>query len=107
MSIGTGIQYNTVCFESYLLYLINQFSLNVRLEIVDLHICISGTKSGKVIFKSNATVDGWFALAQKIYVRAINDLYPHNTIFYTFVSILFILSAKVGKRNEIGSKIGE
>ena len=100
MSIGTCVQNNAIYIESSFLNLINQLSLNVRLEIVNLHIRISGTKSGKVIFKSNATVDSRFALAQKIYIRAINYLYPHNTIFYTFVSTMIVHSECKGRKKK-------
>ena len=30
-------------------------------------------------------LNGRFTFAQQIDIRAINNLYPHNTIFYTFV----------------------
>ena len=85
MRVGTRIQDNPIYIKTGLLNLIYQLSLNVRLKVVYLYISILLTKFGKVIFKSNTAVNGRFTFAQQIDIRAINYLYPHNTIFYTFV----------------------
>src|SRR5699024_177675 len=84
MGVSTRIQNDAVHIKTYLLNLVYQLSLNVGLEIVNLYIRIFLTEFGKVVFKSNATVNGRFTFAQEIYIGAVNNLYPHNTIFYTF-----------------------
>lgn len=43
------------------------------------------TESGKVVFKSNTAINGRFAFTQQIYIGTVNNLYSHNTFFYTFV----------------------
>ena len=85
MGVSTCIQDNSVYIKTGLLNLVYQLSLDVRLEIVYLYISILLTKFDKVILQSNTAVNGRFTFAQQIYIRAINNLYPHNTIFYTFV----------------------
>ena len=84
VSVSTRIQNDAVHIKTHLLNLVYQLSLNVGLEIVNLYIRIFLTEFGKVVLKSNATVNGRFTFAQEIYIGAINNLYPHNTIFYTF-----------------------
>ena len=85
MGVSTCIQDNSVYIKTGLLNLVYELSLDVRLELVYLYISILLTKFDKVIFKSNTAVNGRFTFAQQIDIRAINNLYPHNTIFYTFV----------------------
>ena len=82
-------------------------SLDVRLEIVYLYISILLTKFDKVIFKSNTAVNGRFTFAQQIDIRAINNLYPHNTILLFLIPLssrTIFQGAKVEKRNEIRGK---
>ena len=84
MGVSTRIQNDAVQIKTYLLNLVYQLSLYVGLEIVNLNIRIKVTEFGKVVFKCRATVYGRFTFAQEIYIGAVNNLYPHNTIFYTF-----------------------
>ncbi len=85
MCVSTRIQNDAIHIKTHLLNLIYQLSLNVGLEIVNLYIRIFLTEFSQIVFKSYATVNGRFTFAQEIYIGAVNNLYPHNTIFYTFV----------------------
>jgi hypothetical protein len=85
MGIGPRIQDDAVRIKTHLLYLVYQLSFDVGLEIVYLYIRILLTESGKVVFKSNTAINGRFAFTQQIYIGAVNNLYSHNTFFYTFV----------------------
>ena len=77
--------FDAIRIKTHLLYLVYQLSFDVGLEIVYLYIRILFTESGKVVFKSNTAINGRFAFTQQIYIGAVNNLYSHNTFFYTFV----------------------
>ena len=77
--------FDAIRIKTHLLYLVYQLSFDVGLKIVYLYIRILFTESGKVVFKSNTAINGRFAFTQQIYIGAVNNLYSHNTFFYTFV----------------------
>ena len=85
MGVGTRVQNDTVRIETRLLYLVYQLSFDVGLKIVYLYIRILFTEFGKLVFKSNTAINGRFTFSQQIYIGAVNNLYSHNTFFYTFV----------------------
>lgn len=79
MGISSSIENNPVYFKPRLLDTVNHFSFYVRLKIIYFYINIRLTEVQEIVLESNTPIDGRFALAQQIYIGAINNLYPHHS----------------------------
>ncbi len=78
MCICAGIQNDAVVGEPHLLHLVNQFSLNVALVVIQMDVWIVCTQFWQIIIEGIAAVDAWLTDAEQIQVRAIYDENFHN-----------------------------
>ena len=85
MGIGSGIEHNAIVAETYLLHLVNQFTLDITLIIAYLDVRVTSLQLGQILVERRRAVDARFARTQEIEIGSVDDLYFHiSNIFITF-----------------------
>src|ERR1700751_1176749 len=79
MRKSSGIKNDSIKRITNTLYLIDQFTFDIALKIVELNRRILLFQFFKISFEWLITVDICFAFAKQVKVGAINDRYLHNT----------------------------
>jgi hypothetical protein len=73
VGVGSGIEHDAVVRKTYLLHLVDEFTLNVALEILDVHIGIFGLQLGQILLERRTAIDAWLTGAEQVKVGTIND----------------------------------
>ena len=73
VSVCTSIKHNTIVAKANLLHLVNQFTLNVALIVLDVYVGKALTQLRQVRVERRRTIDAWLSLAQQVQVRTIDN----------------------------------
>ena len=99
MGVCSSIEHDTIVAEAHLLHLVDEFTLDVALVILDINIEVLLLQLWQVLLERGGTVDAWFADTQQVEVWTIDNENFHNSkIFLTFVA------AKVRNKMETSKK---
>ena len=82
MGVGTGVEHHAIVGEAHFLQLVDELALDVALVILNLHIRILSLQLRQVALEGVAAVNAWFADAQEVQIRTINNLYLHNHMIF-------------------------
>ena len=95
MGISTGVEHHAIVGEAHFLQLVDEFTLDVALVILNLHIRILSLQLRQVALERVAAVNAWFANAQEVQIRTINNLYLHNHDDFLSLYHLFFVSLQM------------
>lgn len=73
MCIGTCVEHDTVVCKAHLLHLVDQLTLHIALEILDVHVRIALPQLREVLLEGRRAVDTLFTGSQQVEIRTIND----------------------------------
>ena len=82
MGVGTGVEHHAIVGEAHFLQLVDELALDVALVILNLHIRKLSLQLRQVALEGIAAVNAWFADAQEVQIRTINNLYLHNHMIF-------------------------
>ena len=81
VGVSTRIKHYAIVVESYLVDAVDEVTLMVALQVVNLYLRISAAQLLEVSLETLGTIDARFALAQQVQVGPIDDLYLGHGLF--------------------------
>ena len=94
VGVGPGVEDDAVVVETHLVDAVDEFALDVGLEIVYLYAGIAAAQAGQAIVERPGTIYARLAAAQQIEVGAVDDL----NLLHIILFLHYLCRAKVRKR---------
>ena len=89
VGISTGVEYDAVVVEAYLLHLVDELAFYIALEIVNLHVGEQCFQCGQIALKRVLAVDARLTHTEQVEVGSVDNLYlSHGLQCFCYAKIV-------------------